>query len=272
MDTVDEIRKRNLLVLKLLRSGYRAKDLDTGKIVSVKTRVRLDVVELDTMVFAVTKEWIFKDVTYLSGDILDFHFDLDSIDVPGHRYIEIQAHGITDWYQPYELRGSIGECLRGGKRMSYEFEDYTGYGFYGPDTDPVYESSECNTFDEKYDMLAKLWEEYPECIDAIVHIGYIYLRDGYSLRNAANCFHAAIHIAEKELPDSFDGMFLWGNIYNRPYLRALHGLVLLQWRKNEFEKAAATACKMLRLNPSDNHGIRFIIDEIKNHSPWTEDM
>ena len=124
--------------------------------------------------------------------------------------------------------GTIGDCLRGGIRMAYEFEDITGFGFYGPTSDPVYESTECETLTEQYDMLMKLLKAYPRCIDAIVYVGYQYLKGELYFHHAENCFKTAILIAEKNLPPDFDGIVLWSCLNNRPYLRALQVLLLTQ--------------------------------------------
>ena len=258
-----------LLATKLLSTGFRAKNLETNEVVSVKTSC-YRVAEFDTVMFALSKEWTFNKNQYVSGEILENRFDPDSIDIPGHQFREIEPYDPSEWYSSRELQGFIGECMGRGRRMSYEFEDYTGFGFYGPNTDPVYESTECDTLDERYAMLMKLFEAYPQCIDAIVHVGYQYLKKAFYLHHAENCFRTAILVAQKNLPPDFDGIILWSCLNNRPYLRALHGLLLTQWRQGVFEPAAKTACTILRLNPPDNHGVRFLIDKITSHEPYSE--
>lgn len=262
---------RTLLVLKLGRGAFRAKDLANGTIVSVKSPESYKIAECDTVTFEVTKQWLFKKTTYLSGSLIDHHFDLEALDIPGHEFREVELVSALQWYEPYELKGFIGECLRGGKRMSYAFEDYTGYGFYQADSDPVTEANESDSVDQKYDKLAKLWEDYPQCIDALVHMGYLNFNFSRSLRNAENCHRVAIHIAEKLVPPGLDGIFLWSELNNRPYLRALHGLCLVAWRLGNFAEAEQVARKMLRLNPPDNQGARFLIEQIMQGEPWTED-
>jgi len=60
-----ETTTRNLLVLKILSPGFRARDLDTKEIVSVKTRA-YKVAILDTVVFLESKRWQFNQTTYIS--------------------------------------------------------------------------------------------------------------------------------------------------------------------------------------------------------------
>ncbi len=54
------------------------------------------------------------------------------------------------------------------------------------------------------------------------------------------------------------GLF-WGLIDTRPYMRARHGLASTQWQCGQHDEAIAGAQDMLRLNPNDNQGIRYIL-------------
>ncbi|HEV2366165.1 MAG TPA: hypothetical protein VGS12_18450 [Caulobacteraceae bacterium] len=54
------------------------------------------------------------------------------------------------------------------------------------------------------------------------------------------------------------GMF-WGLIETRPYMRARHGLALSQWECGQRESAVANVEDMLRLNPNDNQGVRYLL-------------
>lgn len=261
---------RKLIILKLTNTGFRAKDLDSGQIVSVKTSVGMLNCELNTVVLEVEKEWSFKKNTYLSGTVKGSEFIVGNINIPGHDY---KTLGLWD------PRNSFGEeafeyfpdYLAEGLRLEYVFKDYSGFGFYEPDEDPVFDAVEADTWEKRYDILTRLWEDYPQCIDALVHIGNLYLDSSGSLENARNCFQVAISIAEKNLPKDFDGVILWDCLENRPYLRALHGLCLTQWRMKDFEKAYYIALRLMRLCPGDNLGVRGIIDEIANREEWCED-
>lgn len=54
------------------------------------------------------------------------------------------------------------------------------------------------------------------------------------------------------------GLF-WGLIETRPYMRARHGLALALWELGERDAAIAHYQDMLRLNPNDNQGIRYLL-------------
>ena len=51
----------------------------------------------------------------------------------------------------------------------------------------------------------------------------------------------------------------WGLLETRPYMRARCGLALALWRKDARDAAIAHVQDMLRLNPGDNQGMRYIL-------------
>ena len=52
--------------------------------------------------------------------------------------------------------------------------------------------------------------------------------------------------------------FFWAHLETRPFMRALHNLALVLWARGDREEAVRLADRMLRLNPNDNQGIRYI--------------
>lgn len=255
---------KNLLILKITGTGFRARDLDTDEIFSVKSTSYKGVDELNTVTLQVAKEWEFNKTRYLSGEVSDYHFSLTNLGISPHEY---ESMGPWD---PREMFGDeagqyVPEYLAEPFREEIIFKDYSGYGFYGPDTDPVYSAVEAQSRDERYDILTRLFEDFPQCIDSLVHIGHMYLDSTVSKQRAENCYRAAVHIAEGNLPDGFDGVVEWSPLENRPYLRALHGLCLILWDQSRFDEASTAARKLRRLCPLDNLGVRFLIDPIEQH-------
>ena len=57
---------------------------------------------------------------------------------------------------------------------------------------------------------------------------------------------------------------------NRPFLRCMHGFGLCLWRLGRFEEAERVFDRMLWLNPSDNQGVRFLIDEVRSKTAWED--
>lgn len=50
----------------------------------------------------------------------------------------------------------------------------------------------------------------------------------------------------------------------------MHGYGLCLWRLGRFEEAEHLLQKMLWLNPSDNLGVRFVIDDVKAKTAWED--
>ena len=67
-------------------------------------------------------------------------------------------------------------------------------------------------------------------------------------------------------------MLPWILIDNRPFMRCLHGYGIALWRLRRFKEAEEIFRRMLMLNPSDNQGVRFLIDRVVKKELWREDM
>ena len=52
----------------------------------------------------------------------------------------------------------------------------------------------------------------------------------------------------------------------------MHGYGLGLWRLRRFQEAEEVFRRMLLLNPMDNQGVRFLIDDVRKKRPWREDM
>lgn len=51
-------------------------------------------------------------------------------------------------------------------------------------------------------------------------------------------------------------------------LRCMHGLGLCLWRAGRFDEAERIFERMLWLNPSDNQGARFLLNEVRSKTTW----
>lgn len=99
----------------------------------------------------------------------------------------------------------------------------------------------------------------PDCGDA-----YVILAQSAASRprNARVLYEKGIEAARRALgPKAFEehaGHF-WGILETRPYMRARHGLGLLLWDIGEVAGAIKQFSEMLRLNPNDNQGVRYVL-------------
>jgi tetratricopeptide (TPR) repeat protein len=100
------------------------------------------------------------------------------------------------------------------------------------------------------------------CLDAHAHLGL--LEFDRSPKRAIVHYEIGVRIGELSLPPGFDGVLVWGRIYNRPFLlRCLHGYGVCLWRLGRFEEAKEDFQRILSLNPNDNQGIRFLLPEVR---------
>lgn len=59
------------------------------------------------------------------------------------------------------------------------------------------EYKEMGDWNRAYDILTKLWEDYPQCIDALAHIGNLHIDSEYSFHRAYNCYKTSVYVAEQ---------------------------------------------------------------------------
>ncbi|MBE8477485.1 hypothetical protein [Streptomyces justiciae] len=114
--------------------------------------------------------------------------------------------------------------------------------------------------------------EDPRQIDCWAHLGIEAFEragtDADALAEALGYYQTGVAVAELSLPPAFTGVLTWGELDNRPFHRALHGLGLTWWRLGENAKAAAVFGNSLWINPDDNQGIRTLIGQVLADAPW----
>lgn len=99
----------------------------------------------------------------------------------------------------------------------------------------------------------------PDCADAYVLLAES-TRDP---QKARGLFEEGMRAGERALGDMFaqiaaDKAF-WSYVESRPYMRARQGLADALWAINERQEAIGHLQEMLRLNPDDNQGVRYLL-------------
>jgi tetratricopeptide (TPR) repeat protein len=98
-----------------------------------------------------------------------------------------------------------------------------------------------------------------DCADAYVLLAQESAR---SLAQARDLYAAGVKAGERALGEAlFEeavGHF-WGVVETRPYMRARAGLASCLWQLGQHQEAIDHYEEMLRLNPGDNQGIRYIL-------------
>lgn len=97
-----------------------------------------------------------------------------------------------------------------------------------------------------------------DCADAYVLLA----EHAPTLDEAVNLYQQGVDAGHRAIgPEGFEeyeGHF-WGLLETRPYMRARQGLAQCLWEAGRREEAIGHYQEMLRLNPDDNQGIRYLL-------------
>jgi hypothetical protein len=171
---------------------------------------------------------------------------------------------IDEWAKPIIARGprpefEIEKVMPGADPDGDPFED------------PIIASNELKDADDLSGakrILMELCQADLRCLDAHAHLGNFFFDS--MPEKAIRHYEVGLRIGELSLGDDFDGVLHWDLIDNRPFLRCMHGNGLCLWRLGHFEAAGRVFDRMLWLNPSDNQGVRFLIDDVRAGTAWEE--
>ena len=111
----------------------------------------------------------------------------------------------------------------------------------------------------------------PSHADAWVHLGNLRFREGRVLE-ALGHYERAQAAAEARAigdPARYPAPF-WLDLDSRPFMRALHGRGLCLWRLRRLADARQFFTLMLALNPNDNQGARFLLQDLDQGLSWEE--
>ena len=99
----------------------------------------------------------------------------------------------------------------------------------------------------------------PTLADA--HNGLAYLAElNDDLAEAERRYKKAYQVARDKLgSEAPDAFAWWSTISTRPYMRARYGLGWVYWQTGRLRKAIAEYEALLKLNPNDNQGVRYLI-------------
>lgn len=185
------------------------------------------------------------------------------------------------WDPDEEYWGEAGEpieelarpIIARGPREEFEMEQVLpGADPDDPDSDPITESNELKAAGDRrtaVKILMKLCEADLRCLDAHAHLGNFAF--DYRPAEAIRHYEVGLRIGELSLGEDFDGVLPWGHVDNRPFLRCMHGYGLCCWRLGRFEEAERILERMLWLSPSDNQGVRFLIDPVRARVDWKDE-
>lgn len=135
--------------------------------------------------------------------------------------------------------------------------------------DIIYQAWETDSAAERVKIAQNALEVSPHCADAY----NILAEDGArTLAEALDYYRQGVEAGEKALGKSFfeeEGGHFWGILETRPYMRARLGLANCLREAGELDKAIQHYSELLRLNTSDNQGIRYILlDVLMDMGQW----
>lgn len=108
-------------------------------------------------------------------------------------------------------------------------------------------------------LARKALEISPDCADAYVLLAEEKAR---TLEEARDSFVQGVAAGERALGTEFfeeEVGHFWGILETRPYMRAREGLARCLWELGEREATIGHYKEMLRLNPHDNQGVRYVL-------------
>jgi len=125
--------------------------------------------------------------------------------------------------------------------------------------DIMYDAWDASDQKRRIALAKKALELSPLCADAYVLLAQETARD---LDETIDIYRHGVEAGEKALGKAAfreDVGHFWGLIETRPYMRARHGLAQTLWDKGLRDEAMTHYRDMLRLNPNDNQGIRYLL-------------
>ncbi len=221
------------------------------------------------------KQWRYAGHPYLSGEIASTRLDVAALGLvplrlsdmgmwdPQEHYWGEEDERIEEWARPIIARGP---------RPEFEMEQVMpGADPDDPFADPITESNDLKDAGyrmDAYKILMGLCQSDLRCLDAHAHLGNFIFES--RPQAAIRHYEVGLRIGELSLGEEFGGVLLWGHIDNRPFLRCIHGYGLCLWRLGRFDEAGRVFDRMLWLNPSDNQGVRLVIDDVRERTAWEE--
>jgi tetratricopeptide (TPR) repeat protein len=263
-------------VLKVNRQSARVRILGETDQVTFRSPDAWSVVPGHLVTLVIERRWTWRNDAYASGRIENPRIDvaklgLEPLPLGDGELDDIRAH--TEPYRRPDPYAPLWEKLTAKPRPSFVFDGIAWGAFPGldPDENPKCDAAELieeGDHEGAWELLMETLGEDLRCLDAHAHLASLVFDD--APERAMFHYEVGIRIGELSLPAGFDGLLVWGRIFNRPFLRCLHGYALCLWRLGRFAEAERVFERILSLNPNDNQGVRFCLDDVRNGRTWEE--
>jgi tetratricopeptide (TPR) repeat protein len=264
-----------LVALAVKERAAQCRLLGSDRVITLRASRLWNVVPGAIVTVKPQKQWRYAGHPYLSGEIQSIRIDLKALDLvplrledmgmwdPKEHYWGEEDEPIEEWAKPIIARGP---------RPMFEMEQVLpGEDPDDPFNDPITRSNDLKDAGEQAEaekILMDLCQADLRCLDAHSHLGNLVF--DHRPQDAIRHYEVGLRIGELSLGNDFNGVLPWGLIDNRPFLRCMHGYGLCLWRLGRFDEAERIFDRMLWLNPSDNQGVRFLIDDVKAKTAWED--
>lgn len=122
----------------------------------------------------------------------------------------------------------------------------------------IYRACEEKNPERRIEMAFEAIRISPDCADAFVLLA----EEAPTLDEAMELYGMGVEAGERAIGEKRfeeDAGHFWGVLETRPYMRARLGLAQCLWLAGGREQAVDHCQDMLRLNPNDNQGVRWIL-------------
>ncbi len=121
----------------------------------------------------------------------------------------------------------------------------------------MYDAFDVDDADEAIAMAREAISISPDCADAYVLLA----EESETLSGAAEFYEQGVAAGRRAIGDQFDAAIghFWSSLATRPYMRAREGLAGCLWAAGRRDEAVGHWRELLKLNPNDNQGIRYIL-------------
>ncbi len=272
-DDIDLTKPVELVALSVKQRSARCRLLGSDRIITLRASRLWELVPGMIATVMPRKQWRYAGHPYLSAEIQSTRIDIKALDLvplgledlgmwdPEEEYWGEEDEPVAEWALP---------IIAHGPRPVFEMEQVLpGEDPDDPYNDPITQSTDLRDSGNRaaaLKILMELCQADLRCLDAHSHLGNFVF--DFDPADAIRHYEVGFRIGELSLGDNFAGVLPWGLIDNRPFLRCMHGYGLCLWRLGRFDEAERIFRRLLWLNPSDNQGVRFLLDDLMGRTPW----
>ena len=275
--TTSPSQQREAVVLKVNRESARVRVFGEDVELTFRTAGAYELIPGQIATLRLDKRWTYRDDAYASGRVEAARIDIARL---GLEALPLHGGDLVDLrkgHEPYRRPDPYAPLWRtftARRRRAYEMDAIAWGAFPGadPEDNPTCDAAELREAGDDqgaYKLLMQALHRDLRCIDAHAQLGNIAF-DRLPERALLH-YEIGIAISELSLPTDFDGVLEWGLLYNRPFLRCLHGLGLCRWRLGRFAEAERVFLRLLSLSPNDNLGARFNLADVRAGRTWEDD-